>query len=269
VVTGGDGPAGGASLALHDGRIYLAYQGAGDEGRHALYLRSGAQTDPPGKWSSSRAPILDGTWDVRRAGISVALDAAGRPAVAYWLNPSEGYNVTAAFWRPDQPGAVKVADTAGMQSDVTDLRLAFSGTAPSIVLYARRDDRFFDNVNQLWFVRSTADGKTWGQPVGLPNDGGNSTGPPVVLAFDDKGRPAVTAQVDGGNGTGTRCGQPKLLRPDAAGRWSICAAETRGTPTTEAHLPSLDFVGDALMMVFRSDREGGSLKPGLVLWRER
>ena len=103
----------------------------------------------------------------------------------------------------------------------------------------------------------------------LPNDGGNSMGSPIGIAFDDKGRPTATAHVDGGNNGGTRCGQPKLLRPDASGRWSICAPETRGTPTLEAKLPSIHIVGDALMAVFRADREGGALKPGLVLWRER
>jgi len=269
IVTGEEGAAGGPSLALHDGRIYLAYQGEGDEGRRALLFKSGAQTDAPGKWQSSRAPLLDGTWDVRRAGVSVALDAAGRPAIAYWLNPSEGYNVAAAFWRPGEPAATKVTDTAGFQSDTVDLRLAFSGTAPSVLVYARRDERFFDNGNQIWFVRSTGDGKAWSAPVPLPNDGGNSMGFPIALAFDSAGRPAVTAQVDGGNNGETRCGQPKILRPDAAGRWTICAPDTRGTPTHEAKLPSIHTVGDALMIVFRADREGGALKAGLVLWRER
>ena len=269
VVSGEDGAAAAASLALHDGRIYLAYQGEGDEGRRALHFESGAQTDPPSKWSSSRAPLLDGTWDVRRHGISVALDAAGRPGVAYWLNPSEGYNVTAAFWRPDEKSAIKVADSAGFQSDITDLRLAFGGTTPSVLFYVRRNDRFFDNVDQVWFTNATADGRTWSAPVPLPNDGGNSIGPPLALALDAHGRPIVTAQVDGGNGTGTRCGQPKLLRPDAGNRWSICAPETKGSPTRDAWLPSIHVVDDAVLSVFRANGEGGTIKPGLVLWRER
>jgi len=269
IVTGEEGASGGPSLALHDGRIYLAYQGEGNEGRRALHFTSGAQTDPPGKWQSSRAPLLDGTWDVRRAGISVALDAAGRPAIAYWLNPSEGYNVTAAFWRPGEPAAIKVADTAGFQSDTVDLRLAFSGTTPAVVLYGRRDDRFFDNGNQVWYASSPNGGRTWSPPVALPNDGGNSMGFPIAVVLDSHARPAVTAQVDGGNNTDTRCGQPKILRPDAAGRWSICAPDTKGSPTRDAKLPSMHLVDDALMIVFRADGGGGALKPGLVLWRER
>ena len=269
VLTGEEGAAGGPTLALHDGRIFLAYQGEGDEGRRALYFRSGAQTDPPAKWQSSRAPLLDGTWDVRRAGISLALDATGSPAVAYWLNPSEGYNVTAGFWRPGDPAAIKVADTAGFQSDTVDLRLAFSGTTPAVVFYARRDERFFDNGHQLWYASSPNGGRTWSSSVPLPNDGGNSLGFPVALVLDSHARPAVTAQVDGGNNTDTRCGQPKILRPDAAGRWSICAPDTKGTPTTAAQLPSIHVVDDALLIVFRADGAGGALKAGLVLWRER
>ena len=269
VASGDEGATGGASLALHDGRIHLAYEGPGDEGRRALYYRTGAQTDPPDKWTSSRAPLLDRAWDVRRAGISLALDATGRPAVAYWLNPSEGYTLTVAFWRPDDNSVVRVTDTNGSQNDSPDLRLAFADKTPSVLLYAKRDDHFFDNTNQLWFVPSSADGRTWSAPLPLPNDGGNSLGFPIALAFDTHGRPAVTAQVDGGNNTGTRCGQPKLLRPDAGGRWSICASDTKGSPTRDAKLPSIHFVEDALMMVFRADSAGGTLQPGLALWRER
>jgi hypothetical protein len=49
---------GGASLALDRGKVYLANQEPDETGKSFVMFRSGAQTDPPDKWSASRAPLL-------------------------------------------------------------------------------------------------------------------------------------------------------------------------------------------------------------------
>jgi len=269
-VAKGEGALGGASLVLDKGQAYLAYDGEGDEGHRIVQFATGASSEAPSSWKTTRVPLLPGTFDTRRAGISVALDAAGKPAVACLMNPTEGYTLTAALWRPGQGAAQKIADTNGNQSDAPDLRLTFAGANPAVILYAKRTDRFFDNHDQVWIVRSSDGGATWAEPVAVPNDGGNSMGRPVSLASDSKGRLAATAWVDGGNQDGTRCGAPKLLRPGTGTAWTICAPETTGVPTRDAVYPELLFAGnDKLYMAFTTGQEAGALKKGLVLWRER
>jgi hypothetical protein len=266
----GEGVLGGASLVLDKGQAYLAYDGEGDEGRRTVRFVTGASSDAPSSWKTTRMPVLPGTLDNRRAGISVALDDAGKPAVACLMNPSDGYTLTAALWRPGQGAAQKIADTNNNQSDAPDMRLTFAGANPAVILYAKRNEAFFQNHDQVWIVRSSDGGATWAEPVAVPNDGGNSMGRPVSIAADSKGRLAASAWIDGGNQDGTRCGAPKLLRPGTGTAWTICAPETAGVPTRDAVAPELLFAGnDKLYMAFTTGAEAGPLKKGLVLWRER
>jgi hypothetical protein len=266
-----DGVIGGVSLALDRGQVYLANQEPGDEGRGALRFRSGLQTDPPEKWKASRAPLLPRTYDATRRGLSVAVDGAGKPAVAYWLNPSDDYTWTLAFWRPGDPSAVKISDTADHQMDGPDANLTFRDREPSVVFYARRDDKFYDGDHQLWTSRSPDGGASWPAPTPMPEDGGNSMGAPVHIAVSRAGRTVITAPVDGGNNGGTRCGQPKLIQSVDGKAWTICSAESAtGTPTRDARLPMPAFAGnDKLYVVFKTDEAPGSFKTGLILWRER
>jgi len=261
---------GAPSLALDKGQVFLAYNEDGGDGHRYARFRTGAAADAPEKWTTSTAPLLEKTWDARRPGLSVALDGAGKPALLYWLNPAEGYNMTLAFWRPGEKSAVKVTDSADFQSDSTDSKLAIKGNEASVVAYVRRDNDFFNAAHQVWYARSTDGGATWTPVVPLPNDGMNSMGAPVTVALDSRGRPAATAWVDGGNNSDTRCGQPKLIRQADRGAWTICAPETNGAPTKDVRIPMLAFPSnDKLYFVFRTRGEAPTLKPGLLLWRER
>ena len=260
-----DSDFGGTSVAIDKERVYLAY--AGDEA--TIVFVSGLLTDPPDKWKSAKAPLLPGTFNARRAGLQVALDDAGKPAVLYWLNPESGYNVTLALWRPETNAVVKVADTNGEQSDGVDARIAFNGPRAVVAFHARRDKEYFDNKHQAWVTSSSDNGATWNAPVPLPADGGNSVGIPISLAVDSQGTPAVVAWMDGGNDGGKKCGEPKLFRQNA-GVWTVCAPDTKGSPTRGAIVPNVLFAANRkLYIAFTAEGTDGALKPGVLLWRER
>jgi hypothetical protein len=83
------------SLVFGGGRVHVAYF-VGDLG---VRYRSGRVTDASSTWTSEKAPTLAGTGEARSEGITVGLDAAGKPGVTYWLNPADGYSLTLAAGR--------------------------------------------------------------------------------------------------------------------------------------------------------------------------
>lgn len=54
-----------------------------------------------------------------------------------------------------------------------------------------------------------------------------------------------TANVDGGNQGGTKCGQPKLLQSTDGLRWTICSAgSVSGSPARAVTMPFVTFAGN-------------------------
>jgi hypothetical protein len=252
------------SLALAGGRVYLAYY----HGEDGIRYHSGAQADAPSKWTSAQAPKLPGTKRPRRI-VSVAVDSANQPALAYLLEPEEDLNQTIAFWRPGS-SPIKAGDSNGQPTDEPFVQLSFAGKQPSLILFLKRDDKFFDNGDQIWVVRSTGEGTVWSEPVPLPNDGGNSMGSPASLAVSSSGRLTANALVDGGNQIKTRCGQPKLIQSTDGVKWTICSpGSPTGTPTSDLTQPHLLLAGnDKLYIGFVAAKSGGGIPAGIVLWRE-
>jgi len=251
------------SLAMAQGRIALAYHHGGD----GVVFKGGLIAEPPDKWTRDIAPKLPGTWAPSALSPSVAIDGAGAPAVAYWSDAESDYSRVVTFWRPGQSSAIKVTDTANHQNDGPDLRLAFAGAQAAIVTAMLRDD---NEDHEIWLNRSADGGATWTAPLALPIDGGQSMGPPISVAIDAQARPTIVVHITGGNTGGTRCGVPKVIRPVDATRWTICAPETKGTPTGGETTPSLTIAGNnKAYIAFRTSGEGGGLKSGILLWRER
>ena len=252
------------SLALAGGRVHLAYY----HGEDGIRYRSGAQTDAPSKWTSAQAPTLRGTKEPRRI-VSVAVDAANQPALVYLLAPEEDLNQTIVFWRPGS-SPVKAGDSNGQPTDEPFVQLSFAGKQPSLILFLKRDDKFFDNADQIWVIRSTNEGTAWSEPVALPNDGGNSMGSPASLGVSSTGRLAANALVDGGNQIKTRCGQPKLIQSTDGVKWTICSpGSPTGTAASDITQTHLTFAGnDKLYLGFVAAKPGGGIPAGIVLWRE-
>lgn len=253
------------SLALAGGRVHLAYAISGTGVRY----RTGAETDAPDKWTAAMAPVVAGTQEIHTEGIGLTVDAAGKPAVAYFIDPAEGYNLTLAVWRPTGATAVKAADTNNRQTDGPALSMTAAGQQLAILFYANRDEDFFADGHHLWFIKSTDGGATWTAPVVVADDGGNNMGAPLSLTLDRAGRAAAVAELTGGNQDGTKCGVPKLMRSADGVRWTTCAPETKGSPQQDITYP-VAFVADndKLYVAYRQ-RAAQPLAPGLVLWRER
>jgi hypothetical protein len=251
------------SLGAANGQAFLAYFHAGV----GVQYLTGRLGDAPSGWPRVTAPLLPGTGEARAEGVTLGLDASLKPAVIYWLNPSDGSNLTLAFWRPGGD-AVKVADSNNHQTDEPSAHLAFAGTQAAVLMFANRDEAFFDN-HHLWFARSADNGGTWQTPVVVADDGGNAMGPPIAVVLDRAGHPAGTAEMAGGNDTGTKCGVPKLMRSTDGVRWTTCAPGTKGAPTPNVTFPIITMAGnDKIYLAFKMLQPAGGLGAGLVLWRE-
>ncbi len=252
------------SLAMGAGHVYMAYA----RGQNNVTYKTGLATDAPSKWTTLKAPETPNN-ELRLECITTALDAAGKPVVAYCMT-GESYNTTAAIWRPDVNKTVKITDTNGKQNDDPGLDMVIVGSQIAVGMYAARDEQFFAN-HQLWFARSMDNGATWSAAVAVPDDGGNTMDAPVTVMLDRAGHAAMVANMGGGNSDAAKCGLPKLMRSADGLKWTSCAPETKGVPAaTDVVYPVGLFAGnDKLYIAFKARAATAGMPAGLELWRER
>jgi hypothetical protein len=254
------------ALAMAAGRVHIAYA----TGSSAVTYRAGPATDASSKWTTKLAPKLPNAAEFRAECVALVLDATGKPGVSYCMNASEGYNLTATFWRPETGQTVKIADTNSHQMDDPAVELAAVGSDIAVAFYANRDEQFFQN-HHIWFVRSRDGGASFLPPVIVADDGGNSMGSPVSVTIDKAAHFAMTAELAGGNDGAVKCGLPKLMRSADCAAWTTCAPDTKGLGTiVEASSPVAMFAGnDKLYIAFKVRSANAAVVPGLTLWRER
>lgn len=257
-------------LAMYGGQIYLAY-GQDDMGCDAdsgFTTCNGVYAEgTPASWKRNALPNLPGGFGVALGTpITVALDSAHKPAVAYLVAPETAYNTQVAFWRPGTLTAVKVTDTANAQNDAPTLAMTFEGTAPRVVgaLYVAPA-----STEGLVFVKS-ADGITWDAPQTLPTDNGDPTTEFVSIASDGKGHLDVSAN-GGDNGSDGVCGGPKLARSADGTTWTTCGADTAKTHsgTSGLYLTSAFDPNGKLYIAFKvTDNSNDTLSRGVAMWHE-
>lgn len=199
-----------------------------------------------------------------RASISLAVDSAGKPGLAFFQAPPKGYTATAIYW---QPGGAPVAvmDSNEIQNDDPSLSLAFDGKKPRLAAHlVAVESADYD----LRFAASD-DGVTWGAPVKLPRDASQYTAWYQSLAVDAKGDAAVSAYINGGSGD-NKCGGPRIVRSSDLKSWTACGADADNKHPnlggkyvdsyfTQASKLTLGFTGTL------GDDQSGS---GVLLWRE-
>jgi len=250
------------SLGMAGGTIHVAYF------LHAEGVRYVTRVGASGRFESSLAPVLTNTIASRNQPPSLALDAEGKPGLAYWLQSEQSYNVTLAFWRPGTHTAFKVIDSSGFQNDTPAVSLAFHGSQPRVgVRIIRVKDGFDDD---LWATASP-DGQAWSEPVQVPRDGGHGWDNPISLAVDSKGRGAlaVTSLHGVPAPKPPACGLPKLARSSDFEQWTTCSPDTNKTLSITAWHPSIVFAGnDKLYLAFRNNDSDSKVGVGVVLWRE-
>lgn len=265
---------GNPALALANGEIHLAYyqdwQRCVDDActNAAVWYRT--RKGASGAFTDAMVPLLPGTSGNAYGPTALALDATGRPGVAYFLVPEAGspqQGLSLVFWRPGEASASKVADSNNVQSDIPSLSLAFGGSRPHIAYHLATNPE--DPTEELW-ISSANDGRAWGAPIRIPRDGSDITNVDQAVALTSQGQAAVAANLGAGSGDG-QCGGPKLARSTDLVNWTTCS------PDAEVGL-SVGFAGryvslqarpnGRLYLAFQNINESPLLPAGVVLWRE-
>lgn len=260
----------GPALALHDGRIHLAFHreeiSCGDDGSCLLRLDTVylSGTDP-GALEARSAPVIPGGYLTYRAPASLALDAAGAPGLAYFVGSFDGAswpaNLWLVYWRPDRTEAAVVVSAEGFVNQRPTASLAFQGTSPRLAHHLRRGS---DSASL--FFSASEDGVSWPPPVPLPNPAGNTGGQFLALTFSTGGRAVVVEE-------STTPPGPQVFSSTDLVSWSVTAADASGELGAAGRYVSAAFdPAGALLASFawipRSDDDSPPLAPGILLWRE-
>lgn len=252
------------SLALRDGTVHLAWV-QGSDVRYRKRAGQGAFAD------EALAAVPAGQLPV-----SLALDAQGRPAVAFFSQVS-ATEFDLAFWRVGQASVIVVT---GDRIDLTpaarrpSVSLLFEGTTPHLAYHRRTLEPLAtaDDTPELFYVHALDEGATWAAPVAIPRNGTmtnfHSTRWYQALALDASGRVSVAANFAFSGGQ-TQCGGPKLARSPDGTQFTTCAPA--GSPVQLAgewismwpHAP-----GKQSIFFFYDQRANPNLKPGIAMWRE-
>jgi hypothetical protein len=176
------------ALAMANGKLYLAFTtGTGDPApcpsNHTCirFLESTTSSNPDAgnpeggpaahSFVYSLVPNSQGFMGFaipRELAISLAIDAMGRPAVAYLEDPEVGSNTVLSYWRAGMADSVKVTDTNDMQNDTATVNLAFLGNKPRVAALLSPLPLSYG----ITYVSSPDDGTTWNAAVPLLTTGG-------------------------------------------------------------------------------------------------
>ena len=260
----------GPAVAVSGGMIHLAYA---QENRDCCRLAEPDCGSCSSVWylegdgtTFSRVQVSDAGGPVQVAGqvLSLAVDSAGKPALAFFGAPPQGYTTTALYWRPG--GApVKVMDSSEVQNDDPSLSLAFDGTRPRLAAHLVADESADYDLR----FSASDDGVTWGAPVKLPRDKSDYTAWYQSLAVDAKGGAAVSAYINGGSGD-SLCGGPRIVRSSDLQAWTACGAdqEKKYPEIGGKYVDSYFTHEDKLTLGFTGTLGGDQSGSGVLLWRE-
>jgi hypothetical protein len=247
-------------MAIAGGKVHLAVSSS-ESG--AQYL-TGPAADMSA-WKSTPLPVTSGWKLPTGMNVALAVDAAGKPALAWYETPEDGEGRHFAVWRPD--GKPVIAIDTKQTDDAPNLALTAGGGKFGLLVQTPLDDK--DTDHGIWYTQS-ADGATWSKPSKLPVDGPRSTNPPLDVALDSHGRIIAVFGSNSGSDT-TGCNYPALSRSTDGTQWKTCGpgkAEGGTFGPQPATLHAIEAGNDKVYVLWQETMEN-KYKPGVLLWHER
>ncbi|MGI8992330.1 MAG: hypothetical protein ACR2I2_22465, partial [Bryobacteraceae bacterium] len=247
----------GPSLALGGGRVYLAFVHEFD----GVRLLTGTPAALVTSWVSQIVPNTNGS---EKSPISLKLDNAGKPGLAFWTAPLSGSNVL-DFWRPEYPAAVQAGTTSGVRNDAIGVALAFFGTNPRLAVSANLDAGGI--LNTAWTTQSNDGGRTWNRFAYVTPAPGQIDGEHISLAVDSQGHGAIGLERQPDTGPGL-CHDPVVARSLDFENWTSCTISGPVNPNVSSNHPQVAFDrADRLYLGFQNS-ENEDIPPGVILWHE-
>lgn len=257
-VTAPAGQPHGVALAAAGGQAYAVVNGEDA----AAYL-TGAFSNS-GSWKNSVVPANG--WKVRNnADVALALDASGKPALAFYEDQADGDHHRYVFWRPGGGPAKVIADNAN--NDLPDVALGFGGGKFGALFTAALDEK--DTDHSAWFSES-ADGSSWSKPSKLPVAGPRSTNAPLGVALDAKAE--ITAAFGSNSGSAApSCNSPATAHSADGTTWKPCVMgrtagqEFNAQPST---IHAIEAPNDKAYVLWHEEGET-KVGPGVLIWHEK
>ncbi len=266
-------------IALNNGEMHVAYHqanvGCAFAGCGAVKYRKRTGMNTFGAVTS---PAVQGTGTARAASVSMALDSAGAPGVAFMYGTEDGSDVRPMYWRPSDAQALAImpSDPSFNAWATPELRnsvsLVYAGLVPHVAFHLRTSQ--LDGL--LWYATLPSGSQTWSTPLAMPRNGGvgmlDETRWYQAIVADAQGNIAVAAQFAKTTGQPQMCGGPKLTRGSVIGGLVTCAPDNqRKFGYAGASVNLARRTSGRLVMAFPyENRANPSLnnKAGVVLWWE-
>jgi hypothetical protein len=252
----------GPVVAIANGATFMAVS---DQPNGEFYL---TRQGDSGTFTATALPILPDATESRWSQVALALDSAGKPALAFWQNPASGPSLQLAFWRPGETAPHKVADTHETQNDNPFVALTFAGDQPVVAFQAILGyDASNFATGTVWSVTSS-DGVTWNPVNRVPDDGGQTGDGPFPLVAGPQGA-ALAETVSGGNLDGTKCGLPQVARTTDFKTWATCSPDANASLGLVPFYMDASLGSDGKLSLVIQNRRSGQLPAGVLFWREK
>lgn len=263
-------------MVMRNGAVHLAWQAnAGVLHPGGLSFWRGIwyakQAAAGGAWARQLAPELGQTARVAAPRLSIALDSADNPGLAYVMRSdgtTEPYQTSVLFWRPTSASAIRVADSANEQNDTPQVALTFSQERPRVAYHLLRASTL--NELSLYVARSD-DGVSFTE-ARVPADG-SDRGATYMDAdvFGGKTVVAYDFNLGGAAGMGS-CGGPKLAASTDLTTWTTACSDTQSRQFLAPYV-TLDMTMDGKVTMAFAAASADTQMPrrfdrGLVYWRE-
>lgn len=247
------------AIAIVDGtaQVALASPESG-----AFYLTG--PVDNSSSWKRQPLPVDSGWKQALDANVGLAIEASGKPVIAWYETQDEADGRRFEVWRPG--GAASTAIETKRNTDSPDLAIASTGGKIGLLLQTPLDEK--DEDHGIWYVQSS-DGTSWSKPAKLPIDGPRTTNPPMDVALDNHARIAAVFSANSGTAS-TTCNFPVLSRSTDGASWKTCGpgkAEGGDFSPQPANLHVIEADNDKAYILWQEPSDN-KFHEGMLLWHE-